>query len=168
MLAPTVGHDVGLIAKVRRPEGIANVVSGSVTEDERRANDILVLGKGDAATRAAARSVGSAFHPAVQAVITMQDETSTAALQARGDAYLRSVENLAIIELELRADSLDAQLGTFNPGDVGLVTVESGADAYWPDGALLTQRIIKFDVTVPDGGDGETVKFSFDDPVGNF
>ena len=47
IMAPQVGADIGLIAKLTRPHGLGNVVAGEVIEDERRANYIAALGQGD-------------------------------------------------------------------------------------------------------------------------
>lgn len=168
IMAPIVGADVGLIAKVTRVDGISNVVQGAVIEDERRVTGVLALGQATGELRAAGRADSTDWAPPTRTIITYSDEASASTLAARARARLRATKDLAIPDISLRSDQLDAQLGNFNPGDVGQVAVEPDADAYWPDGAWLNVRIVAFDVDVPDTGDGEIVRFAFDDPVGEF
>lgn len=168
VMARHLGADVGLIAKLTRPAGMGNIVAGGIVEDARRANFVAALGSGDGATRATGEAVGSDWEPRCSTTITVQDETSTAVLDARAAAHLRLIEHMSLPEISLRSDQIDAQLGTFSPGDIGRVSIEADSDPWWPDGAWLTQRIIDFDVAVPDTGDSETVTFRFDDPAGDF
>lgn len=168
VMGTSIGADIGLIAKLTRPDGQGNIRSGGITEDSRRANYVVALGEGDGATRATGEAIGTDWEPRVSTSITVQDEADPTALDTRAAAYLRLVEHMTLPEITLRSDQVDAQLGTFNPGDVGQVVIEKHSDPWWPDGAWLTQRVIGFDVDVPDSHAGETISFQFDDPAGDF
>jgi hypothetical protein len=168
VMAPVVGGDVGLIAKITRPEGRGNVLEAAVEQDERRANLVVALGAGDGAERARSSYTEALWTPRIDAVVTIADEEDTDVLFARAKAHHRAVQDMTVTDVTVRADELDAQLGTFAPGDVGQIAVEPDADPWWPDGQWLTQRIVGFEVAVPDSQDGETVTFAFDDPVGDF
>lgn len=169
VMAPTVGADVGLIAKLTTAPGTGNVVAGEVLEDARRANYVASLGQGDGAARATGEALTNDWLPRVSTTITVGDETDPAVLDARAAAHLRAIRDLSLPTISLRSDQVDAQLGTFAPGDSGLISIEANSDPWWPDGLWLRQRIIGFAVDVPDNdGGGETVTFQFDDPVGDF
>lgn len=168
VMAPTLGGDVGLIAKLTRADGRGNITDATISFDERRANLVVALGQGDGAARASAEAVNSLAEPRVARVITFSDEPSDAVLASRAAAELRTVENPEILEIALRSDHLDAEIGTFVPGDVGNVVIEPGTDARYPDGIWLERRITGYDVTVPNEQDAETIKFELDEPVGEF
>ena len=68
----------------------------------------------------------------------------------------------------MRSDQIDAQLGTFAPGDVGVISVDPGVDPWWPDGLWDQRRVVAYRVEVPDNGDAEIVTFTFDDPASEF
>lgn len=68
----------------------------------------------------------------------------------------------------MRSDMIDAQLGTFAPGDVGVISVDAGVDPWWPDGLWDLRRVVAYRVEVPDNGDAEIVTFTFDDPASEF
>ena len=168
IMAPRIGGDIGLIAKLTRPHGLGNIVAGEVIEDERRANYVAALGQGDGESRATGEAFSNDWEPRVSTSISVTDETDPAVLSARAAAYLRLVEHISVPTISLRSDQIDAQLGTFAPGDVGRISIEPDTDPWWPDGLWAEQRIISFSVQVPDEGDNETVSFQFDDPAGGF
>ncbi len=168
IMAPQVGSDVGLIAKLTTPTGVGNLVAGEVLEDARRANFVAALGKGDGESRPTGEAFTNDWLPRVSTTVTVGDETDAAVLDARAAAHLRAVRELALVSISLRADQVDAQLGTFAPGDSGMISIDANTDPWWPDGLWLRQRIVGFDVDVPDNHDAEKVTFLVDDPVGEF
>jgi hypothetical protein len=168
IMAPHIGQNVGLIAKLTRPDGVGNLVAGGIVEDSRRANFVAALGEGNGDLRATGEAFTNDWLPRVSTSITVNDEADPAVLDSRAASHLRAVRDMAIPTIALRSDQLDAQLGTFAPGDVGIISVEPDSDPWWPDGLWLEQRVISFDVEVPDEGDSEVVAFQFDDPTGDF
>lgn len=64
----------------------------------------------------------------------------------------------------VRGDS-DPGLGTYWPGDEGLVIVPPGQVARWPNGLETVMRIASVDVEVPDDGDEERVTLTWAQPA---
>ena len=168
VMARHVGANVGLIAKLTTPWGVGNIVDGDVLEDDRRANYVAALGQGDGDNRATGEAYTDDWGPRVSTSISVTDESDTAILNARAGAYLRLVEHISLPRISMRSDLIDAQLGTFAPGDVGVISVDAGVDPWWPDGLWDLRRVVAYRVQVPDNGDAEIVTFTFDDPASEF
>jgi hypothetical protein len=144
---------------------------GTLGVDRRgdlRANDALVMGPtkaGDSSQRLIERASTSEWFPTMSVVEAHSDDQETASIMAkRATGLLEGRRNQELLEIELVASEIDAQLGTFHPGDVMRLTVNRDADPFYHAGLDASLRLLGYSVKVPDtGGGAEIVTLTLDE-----
>jgi hypothetical protein len=156
-----LGGSTQLVAKYG-----ANVASLKVDRrGDLRANDALALGQGDEVSRPFARASSGEWGPKMTSSISLGDEVAQPPLSAQADALLGASLNHEIIEVEIYASNLDAEIGTFHPGDVARLIVPANKDPWFPDGLDTSVRTLGYRLTIPDTGGVETITMFYDQEI---
>ncbi len=157
-----LGGSTNIVAKYG-----ANVASLKVDRrGDLRANDALAFGRGDEVLRPFSRATSVEWGPKMTSSIALSDETAQPPLSAQAGALLAASLNHEIIEVEIYASNLDAEIGTFYPGDVARLIVPANKDPWFPDGVDTSVRTLGFRLTIPDTGGVETVTMIYDEEIG--
>jgi hypothetical protein len=131
-----------------------------------RANDAVVLGPtgADGTIRANARRSTLDWGPVMSVVEAHSGEEEPAAvMERRAVTLLDATVHHELLQVSVVASSIDAQLGTFHPGDVMRLVANPGSDPFFADGLDTSVRLLGYTVTVPDTGAGaELVDLTFE------
>jgi hypothetical protein len=155
---PSLGGTTEIVAKYE-----TNIASLGVTRrGDLRANDAIVFGPtqaGDASTRANKRHSSAEWAPTMTVVeVHTLEEEPASVLDTRAAGLLAAFKNHELLEVSVVASAIDAQLGTFHPGDIMRLVVPADADPFFHEGLDVSLRLLRYSVKVPDEGPGaETV-----------
>lgn len=153
VLRPTFGDEVRLVAKFG-----ATAPRFSVRRrGDVRATDVVAVGASNGEKRPYGRAAGGATLPPLTAVKQSNDETDTGRLDAFAQAALNAAQADEVVEVEVSVDGIDAQLGTFGPGDKCRFMVPANRDPWFPQGVDRVIDTIGYTVAVPDTGGREAV-----------
>lgn len=135
-----------------------------VHRGDLRANDALVMGPtkaGDSTTRNTARRTTAEWAPTMLIVEPHTEDEPIALLDERAIALLEARRNHQLFQVSIVASSVDAELGTFHPGDLMRLVVPPHADPFLHEGLDTSLRLLGYSVTVPDEGAGaETIELT--------
>ncbi len=139
-----------------------NVASLGITRrGDLRANDAIVFGPtqaGDSSTRANKRHSSAEWAPTMSVVEAHSNEDEPGSvLDTRAAGLLAAHTNHELTEVSVVASAIDAQLGTFHPGDVMRLIVNPGADPFFHEGLDTSLRLLRYTVKVPDEGAGAEI-----------
>lgn len=139
-----------------------NVASLGVTRrGDLRANDAIVLGPtnaGDSTTRESRRRSTTEWAPVMTVVEAHSNEEEPGSvLDRRALALLAASKDQELLEVSVVASAIDAQLGTFHPGDVMRLVVNPDADPFFHEGLDTSLRLLRYTVEVPDEGPGTEI-----------
>jgi hypothetical protein len=143
-----------------------NVATLGVTRrGDLRANDAIVLGPtkaGDSTTRETRRRSTTEWAPLMTVVEAHSNEDEPGSVLAeRAAALLAASKDQELLEVSVVASAIDAQIGTFHPGDVMRLVVNPDADPFFHEGLDVSLRLLRYTVDVPDEGPGtEVVKLT--------
>jgi hypothetical protein len=157
MARENLGGTTEIVAKYE-----TNVASLAVSRrGDLRANDAIVLGPthaGDSSLRANKRRSTSDWGPTMTIVEAHSDkDEADSIMDNRAAALLAAFSNHELIEVSVAASSIDAQLGTYHPGDLMRLIVPADADPFFYEGIDETMRLLQFSVKVPDEGPGTEI-----------
>jgi hypothetical protein len=161
---PFLGGTTEIVAKYE-----TNVATlGLTRRGDLRANDAIVFGPtqaGDSSTRAYKRHSTGEWGPTMSVVEAHSNEAEPdAVLDTRAAGLLAAFKDHEVLDVTVAASSIDAQLGTFHPGDVMRLTIPQGIDPFFGDGLDTTRRLLRYQVDVPDeGGGAEAITLSLGD-----
>jgi hypothetical protein len=153
VLRPTFAGEVALVAKF----GATGPRFHVRRRGDVRASDVIAVGASNGEKRPYGRATGGSFTPPLQVVQQANDEADTGRLDAFAQAALNAAQADEILEVEVAAEDIDAQVGTFSPGDRCRFVVEAGRDPWFADGTDRTIDTIGYTVNVPDTGGRETI-----------
>jgi len=169
ILRESLGNKADIVAKYG---GLVAKAGGNVTSfkvsrrGDVRSNDVISVGAtsiSELGKRYNGRETIGAFVPTLQNIYQQNEETDTARLDAYAIAALAATKNHEVIELEVAAEDVDAQIGTFMPGDEFRFMVAPNSDAFFSAGLDTTVKTIGFKVTVPDTESKEMVSFQLEE-----
>jgi hypothetical protein len=159
---PFLGGTTEVVAKYE-----TNVASLGVTRrGDLRANDAIVFGPtqtGDSSTRSFKRRSTDEWAPTMSIVEAhSNDPEPDAVLDTRAVGLLAAFKNHELLEVTVVASEIDAELGTFHPGDVMRLVVSADADPFFHEGLDTSLRLLRYTVKVPNEGPGaEVVTLTF-------
>jgi hypothetical protein len=130
-----------------------------------RVNDALALGQGEETARMFSRATSTQWGPKMTSSIALGDEVTQPPLNAQAQALLSANLNHEVIEVDILASNLDAEIGSFHPGDVARLIVPPSKDPWFPNGLDTSVRTLGYRLTIPDTGGVETITMIYDEEV---